>query len=64
MSILPKGEQLRRAIRWISDERLNDPGVNVQKLIGDACLKFNLPPKDADFLVNFFTLKDPDKSSE
>ena len=64
MSILPKGEQLRRAIRWISDERLNDPGVNVSKLIGDACLKFNLPPKDADFLVNFFTLKDPEKPSE
>jgi hypothetical protein len=64
MSILPKGEQLRRAIRWISDERLNDPGANVSKLIGDACLKFNLPPKDADFLVNFFTLKDSEKSSE
>jgi len=64
MSILPKGEQLRRAIRWISDERLNDPGANVSKLIGDACLKFNLPPKDADFLVKFFTLKDPEKPSE
>jgi hypothetical protein len=59
---MPKGEQLRRAIRWISDERLNDPGANVSKLIGDACLKFNLPPKDADFLVNFFTLKDPEES--
>jgi hypothetical protein len=64
MSILPKGEQLRRAIRWISDERLNDPGANVSKLIGEACLKFNLPPKDADFLVNFFTLKDSEKSGE
>jgi len=64
MSILPKGEQLRRAIRWISDERLNDPGINVSKLIGDACLKFNLPPKDADFLAKFFTLKEPENSSE
>jgi len=64
MSILPKGEQLRRAIRWISDERLNDPRVKVSKLIDEACMKFNLPPKDADFLVKFFTLKDPEKSSE
>jgi len=54
MSILPEGEQLRRAVKWISDERLDDPDVSLSKLIGDACLKFDLPPKDAEFLMRFF----------
>jgi len=54
MSILPEGEQLRRAVKWISDERLGDPDVILTKLIGDACLKFDLPPKDAEFLMRFF----------
>jgi len=54
MSILPEGEQLRRAVKWISDERLGDPDVSLTKLIGDACLKFDLPPKDAEFLMRFF----------
>jgi len=25
MSILPEGEQLRKAIKWISDTRIEDP---------------------------------------
>jgi len=57
MSILPEGEQLRRAVKWISDERLEKPG-DLSKLIGEACLKFDLPPKDAEFLMHFFTEKD------
>ncbi len=57
MSILPEGEQLRKAIKWLSDERLDNPGVSLSSLIGDACLKFDLPPKDAEFLMRFFTEK-------
>jgi len=54
MSILPEGEQLRRAVKWISDERLDNPGAGLSKLIGEACLKFDLAPKDAEFLLHFF----------
>ncbi len=54
MSILPEGEQIRRAVKWISDERLDNPGTSLSKLIGDACLKFDLAPKDAEFLMHFF----------
>jgi hypothetical protein len=60
MGILPEGEQLRRAVKWISDERLLDSGVSRKKLIGEACLKFDLPPKDAEFLMSYFA----DKNSE
>ncbi len=57
MSILPEGEQLRRAVRWISDQRLDNPSANLSKLVNEACLKFDLPPKDAEFLINFFAEK-------
>ncbi|MEW6714349.1 MAG: hypothetical protein AB1306_04590 [Nitrospirota bacterium] len=62
MSILPEGEQLRRAIKWISDERTENPGASLSKLIGDACLKFDLPPKDAETLMRFVTEKGSDGS--
>lgn len=58
MSIIPEGEQLRRAIKWISDERSDNPGTGLSGFIGDACLKFDLPPKDAEFLMRFFAEKD------
>jgi hypothetical protein len=58
MSINPEGEQLRKAIKWISDMRLSDPGISQSRLIGEACLKFDLPPKDAEFLMTHFANKD------
>jgi hypothetical protein len=63
MSILPEGEQLRRAVKWISDERIDNPGAGLSALIGQACLKFDLPPKDAEFLAHFFAEQDQ-KSEE
>ncbi len=54
MSILPEGEQLRKAVRWISAQRSENPEIALSELIGDACLRFDLSPKDADLLVRFF----------
>jgi hypothetical protein len=54
MSILPEGELLRRAVKWISGERAEHPEIPLAKLIGDACLKFDLSPKDGDVLLHFF----------
>jgi hypothetical protein len=62
MSILPEGEQLRRAIKWISDMRQENPGASLIKLMEEACLKFDLPPKDAEFLMHFFAEKGTQKS--
>lgn len=62
MTIIPEGEQLRKAVKWISDERSDKPGTGLSGLIGDACLKFDLPPKDAEFLMRFFTEKDLDET--
>jgi hypothetical protein len=57
MSIQPEGEDLRKAVKWISDMRQNDPEAKLGKLIEQACLKFDLSPMDADYLQKFFKQK-------
>ena len=60
MTIQPEGEDLRKATRWISDKRLHKPGASLTHLIEQACVKFDLAPKDAEFLMRFFTQKEQD----
>ncbi len=62
MSVLPEGEQLRKAVKWISDERIDNPEAGLFKLIETACLKFDLPPKDAEFLMHSLTEAGPGKT--
>ncbi len=63
MSILPEGEPLRRAVKWISDQQLENPKAGLPELIGEACLKFDLSPKDSDLLVNFYSGQKKGKQS-
>lgn len=63
MSILPEGEQLRRAVKWISDERVDHPGVGLSRLIDEACMKFDLSPKDCEVLMHFFATGSPEKTA-
>ena len=58
MTIQPEGEDLRKATRWISDERLHNAASKLSDLIDQACVKFDLAPKDAEFLIRFFAEKD------
>ena len=53
MTIQPKGEDLRKAVKWISDERQYGSEQSLSKLVEAACLKFNLTPKDAEYLKKF-----------
>jgi len=50
MSIQPEGENLRKAVKWISEER-QGKGGKIKEIIESACIKFNLSPKEADFLA-------------
>ena len=52
-TIMPEGEALRKAVKWISDKRKADPNVKILKLVDEASLTFNLSPKDEDFLLRF-----------
>jgi hypothetical protein len=51
MSIQPNGEDLRKAVKWVSEERQFNPGKELKTLVEEACMKFDLSPKDADFLL-------------
>jgi hypothetical protein len=53
MGIEPEGEDLRKAVKWISEEHKYNPESKYAKLIEEACLKFNLSPKDAEYLAGF-----------
>lgn len=52
--ILPQGENIRRAVKWISEERQSDPARSIAKLIDEASVRFNLSPADGEFLHKFF----------
>jgi hypothetical protein len=58
-TIMPKGENVRQALKWISSERLDDEEKDLGILIGDACIRFNLSPKDEDFLRCFYSNQNP-----
>jgi len=49
--IQPHGESLRRALRWLSERRQEEPAMARIKLIEEAALRFDLTPAEADFLM-------------
>ena len=53
-TIMPKGENLRQAVKWISSERSEDEHHAISGLIQEASLKFNLSPKEEEFLYSFY----------
>ncbi len=48
-TVQPKGENLRKAVRWVSDQ-----GAWSYSRIEEASCRFNLSPKDTEFLTHFF----------
>ena len=52
-TVQPQGENLRKAVKWISEERQYSPGQKLAALIEKACLKFDLSPMDAEYLSHF-----------
>ena len=50
-TIQPEGEDLRKAVKWISEEHREKPDSNYRSIIEEACLKFNLSPKGAEYLL-------------
>jgi hypothetical protein len=51
-TIMPESEHVQKAIKWVSANlEENQP---LPKLIEQAVFKFDLSPKDTEFLTNFF----------
>ena len=53
MTIMPHGEEIRKAVKWISDMRQTEPAGDPRKLVEQACLKFNLSPLEAEYLAKW-----------
>jgi hypothetical protein len=49
--VTPGGEDLRRALKWLSDRRLEDPRAPRAKLVDEAGLRFDLSPAEVEFLL-------------
>ncbi len=53
-SPMPPGEDIRKAVKWISNNLEANPDQPRTKLIDEAVFKFDLSPLEAEFLLNFF----------
>jgi hypothetical protein len=51
---IPEGTMVRKAIQWISKTREEGGIHSLPSLIDQACVRFNLSPKDCDFVNRFF----------
>ena len=49
-TIQPDGEMIRKAVKWISEERQADPSQKQRKLVEEAAVRFNLSPMEAESL--------------
>ncbi len=54
-AILPQGEALRKAVQWIAEQRREKEGAELQQLVHEAMLRFNLTPKEGEFLIRFYS---------
>jgi hypothetical protein len=52
-TIQPQGEDIRKAVKWISEERQAGTAVDNNTLVEQAAVQFNLSPKDVEFLTKF-----------
>jgi hypothetical protein len=56
----PDGEGIRRAVRWVSDQRKADPSLKLAKVIDEAAQRFDLSPLETDFLWRALTNPAPE----
>ncbi len=51
---VPEGEAIRKAIKWVSAALEEEPDSDVRVLVNKAITRFDMSPKDADFLMRFY----------
>ena len=52
-SIQPQGDNIRKAVKWIAEERQAGTATNNNRLVEQAAVKFNLSPNEVEFLIKF-----------
>ncbi len=59
-TLQPKGETLRKAVRWISEQLEEDPDRAASALVQQASVRFNLTPRDEAYLASFYRSTPPE----
>jgi hypothetical protein len=49
--MLPEGESLRAALRWLDERAREAPGAPRSRLLAEAATRFDLTPADEEFLL-------------
>ncbi|MDY6910675.1 MAG: hypothetical protein SWC40_12170 [Thermodesulfobacteriota bacterium] len=57
-TVMPEGETIRKAVKWVSDNLEEDPCRSVKKLVNEAIVRFDLSPVDSEFLIRFYCSKE------
>ena len=52
-TVQPDSENIRRATKWLLEERKYSSDTSIAKLIEEAAMKFDLSPMEAEFLQRF-----------
>jgi len=52
-TVQPQGDAIRKAIKWISEERQSGSSANDSRLVEQAAVQFNLSPQEVEFLTKF-----------
>jgi len=52
-TVKPQSDNIRAAVRFISEMRQSAAPPPDRKLLQEACLKFNLTPLDAEYLDRY-----------
>jgi hypothetical protein len=52
--LLPEGDKLRKAVKWLSDMVKEYPEKTRKEIILEAEVKFDLSPKECEFLQKKF----------
>lgn len=52
-TVQPDSENIRRATKWLLEERKYSPETPIAKLLEEAGMKFDLSPTEAEFLQRF-----------
>jgi len=54
-TVMPEAGAVRKAVQWVSKTREDGAKFPLATLIEQASIRFNLSPKDCDFLTRFFS---------
>lgn len=46
----PPGDKIRKAVKWLSEAVLSQPDASRRQLLEQAEIRFNLSPRECEFL--------------